>query len=295
MSGNRDRKATVFAGLSLVILFGGSFASLLLPGNDQVLGVIAAVTGYVFCGRCALSRWHADDRVFEHPSWTGIRVLIAAVAIGALASTATAQQTIFNMPTADVLDRGRLYTEVDALWRSGSSGFSSETVRGVYGLGANLEGGINIGGLNTPGPSAPTATPNLKWKPWHWDRFAVTAGAYGLFFLRGSRDGHPAGLGYAHAAFRPLAGTRLTAGAWRATSGYAARDPTGGGLFGIEQSIVPHVIIAADWFTGPSSLGYLSPGLIVTAGSWTLYAAYSIGNSDRTPNAALLELGFLLP
>ncbi len=115
-----DRKAAVLAGLSLVILFGGSFASLLLPRDDQVLGVIAAVTGYVFCGRCALSRWHADDRVFDHPSWTGIRVFVAGVALGALASTTTAQQTIFNVPTADVLDRGSLYAEIDALWRAGS-------------------------------------------------------------------------------------------------------------------------------------------------------------------------------
>ena len=86
----KDRKAVVFAGLSLVILFGGSFASLLLPEDDQVLGVFAAVTGYVLCGRFALSRWHADERVFEHPSWTGFRVLVFAVAIWPLASTATA-------------------------------------------------------------------------------------------------------------------------------------------------------------------------------------------------------------
>ncbi len=65
------RKAAVFAGLGLFVLLGGSFASLWLPGETQVFGVIAAVAGYILCGRCALSRWHADDRVFEHPSWTG--------------------------------------------------------------------------------------------------------------------------------------------------------------------------------------------------------------------------------
>ncbi len=67
-----SRKAAFLACLSLLILFGGSFASLWLPAEAQVLGVIAAVAGYVFCARCALSRWHADDRVFEHPSWTGV-------------------------------------------------------------------------------------------------------------------------------------------------------------------------------------------------------------------------------
>lgn len=74
----RDRKAVVFAGLSLVVLFGGSVASLLLPGDDQVLGVIAAVAGYVLCGRCALSRWHADERVFERTSRAAFRAFLTS-------------------------------------------------------------------------------------------------------------------------------------------------------------------------------------------------------------------------
>jgi hypothetical protein len=69
-----DRKAAAFACLSLVILLGGSLASLLLPADDQVLGVIAAVTGYIVCCRYALKRWRADDRVFDHPSWTRIHI-----------------------------------------------------------------------------------------------------------------------------------------------------------------------------------------------------------------------------
>jgi len=73
MRTSESRKAVFLACLSLLILLGGSFASLWLPGEVQVLGVIAAVAGYVFCGRCALARWHADDRVFEHPSWAGLR------------------------------------------------------------------------------------------------------------------------------------------------------------------------------------------------------------------------------
>ena len=53
--------------------------------------------------------------------------------------------------------------------------------------------------------------------------------------------------------------------------------------------------VAVDWFTGPSSLGSLSPGVILSLGGFTVYAAYSIGNSHKTPDAALLELGFLVP
>ncbi len=77
MSMLEDPKAIVFAGLSLIVLFGGSVASLLLPAGDQVLGVVAAVGGYIACGRYALARWHADDTVFSHPSRTALRTFPA--------------------------------------------------------------------------------------------------------------------------------------------------------------------------------------------------------------------------
>lgn len=78
MSVLRDRKAVVFAVLSVVVLFGGCVASLLLPADDQVLGVLAAVGAYIFCGRCALSRWHADERVFERSSRESFRAFLGS-------------------------------------------------------------------------------------------------------------------------------------------------------------------------------------------------------------------------
>jgi hypothetical protein len=289
----RDRKAAAFAGLSLLILFGGSFASLLLPENDQVLGVMATVAGYIACGRYALKRWHADDRVFDHPTWTHIRIFVAAVAIGALASTAAAQQTLFNLPSADVLSKGRTYVEADALWRARGPDFAVFTGRGVYGFGANIEAGLNFGGFVSPGHSAPTATPNIKWQPWKDDTFAITTGFVGLFFLRGSADGKPAALGYAHVAAKLPTNTRLTIGGYWGSSGYAAPDPRAGALVGFEQVLVPHLNLLADWFSGESGIGYLTPGVSSTWGGWTLYAGYSIKNGDLNGNATLFELGFI--
>ena len=85
----------------------------------------------------------------------------------------------------------------------------------------------------------------------------------------------------------------MTAGGWIATSGYAARDRTGGGLFGVEQKVNDYLTIAADWFSGRNGIGYLSPGCISAWGPWTIYAAWSLKNGDSKGNAALLELGFL--
>ena len=222
----------------------------------------------------------------------GIRwatIVAAGVAIG---SPALAQQTLFNVPSADVLDRGKLYLEEDTLWRPSSPAFAIFTVRAVYGFGSGVEGGVNLGGFETPGRSVPTAVLAVKWQPVKSGPLAVTAGAYGLFFLRGSSDGDPCGQLYAHASWAFPTGTRIAAGGWIATSGYAGPTKSRGGLFTLEQKAGANLTVAADWFTGPSSIGYLSPGLIFTTGPWTVYASYSLRNGRSKGNAALIELGY---
>jgi hypothetical protein len=218
---------------------------------------------------------------------------MTVIALAAFAAPARAQQTLFNVPSADVLDKGKVYLEEDTLWRPSDPDFAVFTMRGVYGFGSHVEGGVNFGGFVTPGRSTPSATLALKWQPVKIDNFALTAGAHGLFFLRGSNDGDPSGWFYAHVSYAFPTNTRLTAGGWVATSGYAAPGRTGGGLLALEQKVNDHLTIAADWFSGRNGIGYLSPGIISAWGPWTIYAAWSIKNGDSKGNAALLELGFL--
>ena len=75
-------------------------------------------------------------------------------------------------------------------------------MRGVYGFGSNIEAGANFGGFAASGRSVPFATVNIKWQPWHNDKLAFTTGAFGLFYLRGSRDGDPAALWYGEASYK---------------------------------------------------------------------------------------------
>lgn len=251
---------------------------------------------------------HWSGRVTSRPSATadvssprererftrrGLRTagLVAAGILGV--TVARGQQTIFNVPSADVLDKGKVYVEEDTLWRPSDPDFAVFTARGVYGLGSGIEGGINVGGFVTPGRSTPTATLALKWQPVKAGNLALTVGAHGLFFLRGSQDGDPAGHFYAHASYSFPTNTRVTAGGWVATNGYAAANDTRGGLFALEQKVNDHLTLAADWFTGKNGIGYLSPGIVSAWGKWTIYAAYTLKNGDSKGNAALLELGFL--
>jgi hypothetical protein len=277
---------------------------------------VAGFVAYIFCMRRAMALWRVDDMVFDHrPQWNPeprhpskdavpmalqrshvARVAVLALLGAAAAASARGQQTIFNVPTADVLGKGKLYLETDWLWRPSDPAFAAGApIRGVYGFGGNVEGGINFAGIVTPGRSVPVAIPNVKWQPLQTEVVSLTAGALGQFFLRGSSDGTPSVLTYGHAAVKLPFGTRLTAGGWWASSGYAAPNATAGGLFGFEQPITPNLTLAADWYTGHNSLGYVSPGVIVTAGRWVLYAAYSFKNSDSKGNGLLLELGFNVP
>ena len=298
------QKATAYVGLAIAALSGGCGAALVL-GRFEVALVAAGFVAYVFLGRQAMILWRVDDIVFDHGrKRTGAaaghpaRLVAAILFLWALAGSLFAQQTIFNVPSADVLDKGKTYLEGDALWRPQEPEFALFTARGVYGFGANIEAGVNFGGFLTPGRSVPYATPNIKWQPWHNDNLAFTTGAFGLFYLRGSRDGKPAALWYGEASYKLPTNTRLTAGGYWASSGYAAPDPQAGAALGFEQKINDHLNIIADWISGDNGIGYFTPGVSVPLGDWTIYAGYSFknGSNKHVPhgagNAILLELGF---
>jgi hypothetical protein len=228
---------------------------------------------------------------------SGVRAtLLAAVAFSTLsAAVAVAQQTIFNVPSADVLDPGKVYAEVDELFRPAEPELSSTTIRGVVGVVPRMEAGVNLGGFNSPGGITPTANLAVKIQPVRSGGFTLTTGGYGLFDLRGSEDGDPSGMGYGFASYR-IAGpeTRVSAGGWYSSAGFAKPTSTGGALLSLEQPLpwVRGLTLAADWYSGVNSIGYFSPGFIYGFGSWTAYAAYTVKNGNSKGDGGLIELGY---
>src|SRR5688572_30604588 len=85
-----------------------------------------------------------------------------------LGAPAKAQQTIFNVPTPDVLDRGKLYVELDAAFKTNHQDalgkFSSFVPRLVVGVGNKVEVGLNVTGNIQPGNDSTTLVPIVKWK-----------------------------------------------------------------------------------------------------------------------------------
>jgi hypothetical protein len=233
-----------------------------------------------------------------------IRLLLTGVIfIGALlllGVEARPQQTIFNVPTADVLDRGKVYAELDVSFKPTDSRlvnkFSSFVPRIVVGVGGRVEVGLNITGNIQPGADTTTLVPAIKWKPYQGNENGVAIVVGDHLFLPVRNRGYNAGnYVYAEISKTFKSGTRLTAGGYDFTPNVVSVANRAGGQFGFEHPLNKKVTLAADWFTGKHSAGYFTPGVVFKAGpKVTGYAGYSIGNQHASHgnHFFLLEVGY---
>ena len=217
------------------------------------------------------------------------------VVLAVFVSPSLAQETIFNVPSGDILDKGKVYGEFDFAY-SWNASAGTYTPRVVAGIGHRIEIGINVNGIDSPGPSQTTPTPTIKWKAYDGgsNGWALVAGD-DLFIPAQNRNYDAGNYFYAELAKTLKDHTRLTFGAFDFTPNVVAAGNKAGGQFGIEQPIDKHVTIAADWFTGHHSAGYFTPGIFVKLSSKaTGYAGYEIGNSGASNGnrLLLLEIGW---
>ena len=207
--------------------------------------------------------------------------------------TAAAQETIFNVPSGDVPDNGKVYGEFDFayLWNASASGY---TPRVVVGIGHQIEVGMNINGISTPGSSQTTPTPTIKWRPYSKNGLGVLLGDD--FYIPAQNKSYDFGnYFYAELTKTFQSQTRVTMGAYDYTSHVISSGSKAGGQFGIEQPMNKRITLAADWFTGHHSAGYFTPGTFIKLSSKvTLYAAYEIGNAAflNGNHLFLVELGW---
>lgn len=216
-------------------------------------------------------------------------------------SETRAQQTIFNVPTTDVLERGKVYAELDAGFKPTdsevASRFSSFVPRVVVGVGRRVEVGLNVTGNIQPGPDSTTLVPTVKYKFYDGgdNGFAIAGGDH--LFIPVRNRVYDAG-NYVYLEFSKTfkkTGTRLTAGGYDFTKNVVAASNRAGGQFGFEQPLSKTVTLAADYFTGKHATGYFTPGVVFKVGKRTTgYAGYSIGNQNasRGNHFFLLELGY---
>ncbi len=211
-----------------------------------------------------------------------------------------AQQTVFNVPTADVLDKSKVYVELDAAFKFNNQDslhrFSSFVPRVVVGTGGQTEVGLNIIGNIQPGVDSTTIVPTVKTRIFQNKKkdFAIYGGTN--FYIPIRNQSYKFGTYSYLAVAKTFNRTRVTAGGFVASRNvFAPKAVRGGGQFAIEQTINSKLTLAADWFTGKHSNGYFTPGVIYKPHpKVTAYLSYSIGNAGarRGNHYFLFELGY---
>ncbi len=200
---------------------------------------------------------------------------------------ASAQQTIFNVPSSDILDKGKVYVEFDATFKFNNDDavrrFSSFVPRVVVGTGRNVEVGLNVTGNIQPGRDTTTVVPSIKWRPYHNEKkgWSIVVGDNVYVPVR-NRPYKIGNYAYAQVSKTFATGTRVTAGGYHFTKNVVAPNASrAGGQFGFEQTVNKYLNINADWYTGKHAAGYFTPGVAVKPHrKVTAYFGYSIGNTN---------------
>ncbi|MGC2817111.1 MAG: hypothetical protein WA207_17070 [Candidatus Acidiferrum sp.] len=211
------------------------------------------------------------------------------------AKTARGQETVFDVPSADILDQGKVYGELDGTVRPVDL-ISTFTPRVVFGIGHEIEIGVNFDGLTTPVTAELELSPTIKWRVW-------TVGTTGWSFYLGDdlsfpvrrRTFNAGDYSYAFFAKEWKHGTRIGIGGYDFTKNVVAAANRAGGQFTIDQRLSSPVTLAAEWYTGNHAAGYVNPGAIIKlTPKLTAYAAYQIGNANLTKgnHQFLWELGY---
>lgn len=199
-----------------------------------------------------------------------------------------AQQTIFNVPSADVTEKGHVFVQQEAQFRGwGDDAFFNGTSYFSYGIGHNTDLDVTVFNVAAPDITANTAigagfktsipVPVLKEK-FPAREIKLTIGSEMLFGLENGN-----GVGnwtYAHLSGRvPKLNTRLTAG-----YSYGGKQVFGVNhssfIAGVEQPVTKKLTLLMDWFSGSEHFA----GFLIVGGSYalpkktTIYAGYQLPN-----------------
>ncbi len=214
-----------------------------------------------------------------------------------LPANTCAQQTVFNVPTTDVLDPGKVYLELDVSAKPNDPQFSSFVPRVVVGVGGNVEVGLNVLGNIQPGTDATTLAPAVKWKIYSNEDNGLAIAVGNNLFIPVRNKSYRLGT-YSYTTIQKTFKTRTRIGFGGYFFGKNVVAPNAnraGGQFTFEQSVTPRFGLQADWFTGKHASGYFTPGgYFKFTRKMTGYGAYSIGNANAANGNHFLyfEVGY---
>lgn len=213
------------------------------------------------------------------------RILLVLILFCVPCNWVSAQQTIFNVPSADVTPKGHVFIQEEAQtapWYT--QGAYVGTTYAAVGIGHNTEIDTTLFNVASPasqniaigaGFKSAIPIPYLD-KKFPAREFKFTVGSNMLFGLEGTGVGNWT---YAHLSGRvPKLNTRLTAG-----FSYGGKQVFGinstSFIAGVEQPITKKLTLIGDWYSGSEHFA----GYLIVGGSYAL------------PHNTTLFLGFQSP
>lgn len=225
---------------------------------------------------------------YPNLSVSGILLILIVVA----QQNVSAQSSIFNVPTTDVLEPQELTVEADYIAHIApyeKAGFQYFGPAIIYGVRKNFEIGVNFFYTRSIEPDAAEIQPHAKWQFYHNEESGFAAAAGGILFipLKNRATTSTRAMLYATLSqqVKSRYGPRLTAGAYSFAGRMQEGENRSGILLGYEQPLHKKLLFVADWFSGYNSVGYAAAGLGITLPKESyLYAGYSFGNQGRGNN-----------
>lgn len=215
-----------------------------------------------------------------------IQIIAITIIFFFCVNAAHAQQTLFNVPSADVTEKGMIFLQQEGQF---SGDFGLFTSYGAFGIGKNTEIDLTLFGVGTKKVRNEVLGVGFKtFIPLHEkSETKLTFGSLLPVSLRGNGVG---GYFYSHLSTRlPKLKTRLTSGIFVGTTTLFGRDFVSN-ISGIEQPITKKLNIVMDWYSGKHSNGFLIPGFAyIFDNGLTLWAGYQIPN-----NRANGDKGFVI-
>jgi hypothetical protein len=200
-----------------------------------------------------------------------------------------AQQTVFNVPNADVTEKGHLFLQQEAQFRPWNNGaFGTGTSYGAYGIGHNTELDVTLFNVSAPaghnvtlgtGFKTVVPIPGLKDK-YPQREYKFTFGDEVVTSMQGQGAGN---WSYAHFSGRtPVTNTRLTGGISVCPKQVFGKD-TACFIGAVEQPVTKKLNIISDWYSGSEHFaGFLITGFSYAfSNNKTLYMGYQIPNSSK--------------
>ncbi|HKP39355.1 MAG TPA: hypothetical protein VJT71_21030 [Pyrinomonadaceae bacterium] len=217
------------------------------------------------------------------------------------ASTTSAQSTVMNAPSTDVVSARKVYLEMDFItnyaWARGDERFANYLPRAVVGVGKNIEVGANVSYTRVPGGGEPLELqPNAKWQFYSNEEKGLAASVGCMWFVpvthRSGTDTFGQCYSVASKRFKGDYGPRFTGGAYTLIAASRDQGTRTGAIAAYEQPLANRLSFIVDWQTGDNRFGFISPALNVsTPRNGNLSAGYAIANRGRGRNWLFLFYG----